>query len=617
MKIRNIKIENYRSAKDISIDLLDNLNVLIGINGSGKTTILEALSISLSWLVNRIQRQNSSGSLIADSDIRYDSKYSAIKITCEEQNRNFSWKLVKGAKGKIVDVKSELTEVSELALHFQKKLEKEEQLPVIAYYPVTRVVNKTMPEIKAKDNLFILDVYDNALGGQQNFQSFFEWFRLQDDILNEQAVSRTKWTQQNRSLIKRKINSIIKLIKDSFPKEEEFDKEEFDYLTKRIIKDEFIYDEPRFLFHEISRLIDSTNSKLKNKHERIFHDLEYMFHKMEMYSRDRRDDLIGSEGGRYKDIVNKIIKDFDLLLEETTPEDKTLKIIWEVFIFANILSLWWLGDVGRRELEKTFRESYQNIVDKKQEWEIISERLVDTLNLIIKKETQQKKNAYRSEGKELKIVTKAIEQFIPEYTSLRVKRVPRPHMLINKGKEEFNLNQLSDGEKNMITLVGDIARRLAIANPNSNDPLKGNGIILIDELDLHLHPSWQRRMIPQLTATFPNCQFIVSTHSPQVISHAKPESLFLLKNEKNDLTYSKATESYGKNSDRILEDLLGVDARPSNEKRRIQRVFKLIEDGKIEEAKSEIDALSEIIVGGDPELVKANVLIKRKEIIGK
>lgn len=615
MKIKNITIENFRGAKEVSIDLLDNLNVLVGINGSGKTTIIEALSISLSWLVNRIQRQNSSGNSISDLDVRDDSPYSEIKITCQEQSKTYSWKIIKVSKGKSIDRKSELSEVSDLAIHFQKILAEEEQLPVIAYYPVTRVVNRTSPEIKAKDNLFILDVYDNALGGQQNFQSFFEWFRLQDDIVNEKVVSRTKWTQQNRVLIKRQVNNIIKLIKSTFS-DEKFDTEEFEYLANRINKDELIYEEPRFLFHELSRLIDFTNSKLKYKHERIFHDLEYMFHKMEMYSRDYQDNLIDTEG-RYKDIVNKIIRDFNNLCKVTSPEDNAFKIIWEVFVFANNLSLWWINDAGRRNLDKVFRDSYQNLIDKKQGWELISDQILTSLNQILKKEIEQKKNAYRSEGKELQIVTKAIEQFVPEYTSLRVKRVPRPHMLINKGKEEFNLNQLSDGEKNLITLVGDIARRLAIANPYSKEPLKGIGLILIDEIDLHLHPSWQRRMIPRLLETFPNCQFIVSTHSPLVLSHVKPESLFLLKNERNELNYSMTTESYGKNTDRILEDLFEVDARPTNVKERLKKLFILIEKGEIDKAEHEIDTLSNILVGGDPELVRANVLIKRKKAIGK
>jgi len=190
-------------------------------------------------------------------------------------------------------------------------------------------------------------------------------------------------------------------------------------------------------------------------------------------------------------------------------------------------------------------------------------------------------------------------------------------MLIDKSDIEFNLNQLSDGEKNLITLIGDIARRLAIANPESDNPLEGSGVIMIDEVDLHLHPKWQQLMIPQLQTIFPNCQFIVSTHSPQVLNNVQPQNIILLNNKDNELTYSFAIESYGKNSDRILEDLLGVDARPSNIKNDIEKLYRYIDEEKIDEAKRIYKDLSNKIVGGDPELAKANVLIKRKEITGK
>ena len=101
-----------------------------------------------------------------------------------------------------------------------------------------------------------------------------------------------------------------------------------------------------------------------------------------------------------------------------------------------------------------------------------------------------------------------------------------------------------------------------------------------------------------------------------MISEIEPESLFLLKNDNNELSYSKAFESYGMNTDRILEDLLDVDARPIKEKKRLHKIFQLIQENKMEEAKSEIINLKNLI-GEDPELVKASVLIKRKEIIGK
>jgi predicted ATP-binding protein involved in virulence len=189
-------------------------------------------------------------------------------------------------------------------------------------------------------------------------------------------------------------------------------------------------------------------------------------------------------------------------------------------------------------------------------------------------------------------------------------------MLVDKNGETFNLEQLSDGEKNLIALVGDIARRLSIANPNDEEPLKGDGIILIDEVDLHLHPAWQRLIIPKLTELFPNCQFFVTTHSPQVLSHVKPENIFLLKNKNNELSWTKPEESYGKNTDRILEDILGVDARPKEEKDTLRLIYELIQKNDIENAKSKIKEL-ESLIGKDSELVKARVLIKRKKIIGK
>jgi len=618
MKIKSIKIENYRGIKEISIDLMDKLNVFVGINGSGKTTILDATSASLSWLVNRIQRQNSSGKSILESDIRNETPFSSIEVIVKEKGIEFDWKLIKVAKGTNFSEKSELNGVTELSSFFQESLLKESKLPIIAYYPVNRVVDRTMPEIKAKDNLYILDVYDNALGGRINYQSFFEWFRLQDDILNEEALSRSKWMEQNKSWIKKQVKHLLYLLNEASNNSgNKLDRNEYSYLIKRFEKDEMIYEEPRFLFHELSNLIERVgmSSSSHFKYEKIFHELEYMFHKMERFSHEYSDELI-DDGGRYEEVIDRILRNFRNEFKEKEIDNDIIGFVWEAFILANILSLWWISEKAKLDLETELRKYLPLISQKDIKSHSLTEELITTLRLIIKREISQKKNALRSEGKELKTVIKAIEQFVPEYSSLRVTRIPRPLMLINKNGETFNINQLSDGEKNLITLVGDIARRLSIANPISNVPLEGEGIILIDEIDLHLHPSWQRLIISQLTKVFPNCQFIITTHSPQVISEIEPESLFLLKNDNNELSYSKAFESYGMNTDRILEDLLDVDARPIKEKKRLHKIFQLIQENKMEEAKSEIINLKNLI-GEDPELVKASVLIKRKEIIGK
>ena len=83
-------------------------------------------------------------------------------------------------------------------------------------------------------------------------------------------------------------------------------------------------------------------------------------------------------------------------------------------------------------------------------------------------------------------------------------------------------------KKSLLALVGDIARRLILANPSLENPLYGEGIVLIDEIELHLHPKWQREVINKLREVFPNIQFILTTHSPQVISEISRECLHIL-----------------------------------------------------------------------------------------
>jgi predicted ATP-binding protein involved in virulence len=233
-------------------------------------------------------------------------------------------------------------------------------------------------------------------------------------------------------------------------------------------------------------------------------------------------------------------------------------------------------------------------------------------------------NIQRQDGnnKRYEIIRAAIYQMISDeqntFDNLHInwRENPDGDLCIEKNQVLLNINQLSAGEKTLMALVADLVRRLIIANPKSDKPLQQEGIVLIDEIDLHLHPSWQRQIIPNLQKIFPSCQFIITTHSPQIISHVKPESVFILKPTKNGITYSNPEESYGKNTDRILEDLMDTDARPPKEKQRLHKLFGLIQAKKLAEAKDLIDEL-QTEIGMDPELGKAKVLLKRMEIIGK
>ena len=115
--------------------------------------------------------------------------------------------------------------------------------------------------------------------------------------------------------------------------------------------------------------------------------------------------------------------------------------------------------------------------------------------------------------------------------------------------------QLSDGEKCTLALFGDIARRLAIANPSLDDPLQGDGVVLIDELELHMHTSWQRKVISMLKKTFPNIQFIITTHSPQILGEVDHDfNVYALSRNGSDIQVVQTTGMFGMDSNSILED---------------------------------------------------------------
>lgn len=612
MKIKKIKVENYRSISNVDFEFDPLLNVFVGVNGSGKTTILDALTISLSWLVNRIQRENVSGKHIPENDIRNNTSYSLIETYAIENNKLFDWTLVKTRKGQRIDKKSSLSKVSELADFFRDKLENENSLPVIAYYPVNRVVKDISPEISNRDNFYVLDVYDNALEVKANFQSFFEWFRMQDDILNEKLGSRTKWMISNKNWIRKKVDKIISYIGKTTT-----DFEDFKYLTVRLKQDDIVFEEPRYLFRELIDLLHSVEfkSQKENRIDSTLHDIEYLLHIMGSLSDSRRDNLISTEKFPNQ-LIERIFKQLEPLLNEPKFKDEQkylIQFIWESLQFSLLLGLWWMSDKGKRDIESLFK-GYNPILQKnKREWQNISKLFLSDIEQIVKNDTNRHDIATKNEGREIRIVTNAIENFIDGYSNLRIKRIPRPHMLVDKNGETFNLEQLSDGEKNLIALIGDIARRLSIANPFSKEPLKGDGVILIDEIDLHLHPEWQKLAISKLSSLFPNCQFFITTHSPLVISHVKPNSLFLLKNKDNVMTYEKPEESFGMTVDRVVELIMDQDARPSETKMKLNQLYELIERNKIQEAKNILKGLKTYLKS-DSDILRAEMLIRKKEM---
>jgi len=425
MQISQLTLTHYRGVSSLPLALHQRMNVFVGMNGAGKSSVLDAAAVLLSWMVNRIKHTGASGRPIAEQDIRNGESATNLKITCIYRDGDFTWNLTKTRKGhsnrEFVSTLVALTEVANQLRSDISKANGQINLPLFAYYPVNRAVLDIPLRIRERHSFDLLSAYDESLASGASFRRFFEWFREREDLENE-----------NRKYI---------------------------------------------------------------------------------------DDPLKPEGFKFPD-------------------------------------------------------------------------------------------------PHLEAVRRALSQFMPEFSQLTVRRNPL-RMEVQKSGKRLTVNQLSDGEKCLMAMIGDLARRLAIANPLRENPLEGDGVVLIDEIDLHLHPSWQRMVVPRLMATFPNCQFLISTHSPHVITHAQPENLFLLSVTDVGIIANQPGESYGKTVDRILEDLMGLDTtRPDNVAIELDHIYDELDLGRLDTAKLLITKLKHRI-GEDPALVRASVLIKRKELIRK
>jgi predicted ATP-binding protein involved in virulence len=204
------------------------------------------------------------------------------------------------------------------------------------------------------------------------------------------------------------------------------------------------------------------------------------------------------------------------------------------------------------------------------------------------------------------LLDEAVSSFLPGFSNLRPSEDGPSRLLIDHDGATLDLRQLSDGERSVLVLILDIARRLTLANPNLDDPLReGEAVILIDEIDLHLHPQWQRKIVEDLTRTFPKCQFIATTHSPQVIGEVAHERIRMID---GDEVYTP-DHAFGVDSSRVLEELMDTKPRNADVDAEISRIAALIADGKRDEAQSAIAALAENIGDGDPEITRALALL--------
>lgn len=148
------------------------------------------------------------------------------------------------------------------------------------------------------------------------------------------------------------------------------------------------------------------------------------------------------------------------------------------------------------------------------------------------------------------------------------------------GSQALELAQLSDGYRNLLALFLDFARRLAQANPTWPKPLEAPGMLLIDEIELHLHPRWQQTVIPSLRAAFPNTQLIIATHSPAVLPTVRREHIRILTADHQLGALSGDVGTCGAENERVLAEVFGTHSRPPGIETttKLNRYLDLVED---------------------------------------
>lgn len=225
---------------------------------------------------------------------------------------------------------------------------------------------------------------------------------------------------------------------------------------------------------------------------------------------------------------------------------------------------------------------------------LLSEMITDLEGKIA--EAQEKIDAIKARpfttAEKLKaLVNETVRILIPNASAISVDRSSgKARVVLDIFGEKHDIQYLSHGQRSVLFMVADLLSRLEILNPHLEDPRHSPGIVIIDEIELHLHPTWQQTIIDSLLKIFPNIQFIITTHSPQVISSVHKDQIRFLKNdfETHEVkVHSPTFQTRGLSSDNILLRILNIAEAPDTpEFQKYQQLEKLIENnlGDSEEA---------------------------------
>lgn len=407
MRIKHLVIENFRAIEHLELHCVDGMNVFIGDNGTGKSTVLEAVAILYSWLSALVKRPRGKGRSIAEQDITRGAHYCYLEIDVEYNGRRVEWSILKGVES--LDRRTRLADLRSFAENL--RFSTDENKPLLTFYGI----NRNITTISVDKNLY--DTKEKKAKTTKNDTATFGW----------------------RSF--------------------------FNWYYER----------------------ENEENRMKARFNPKYHD--------------------------------------------------------------------------------------------------------ETLDAI----------------------RHCMEEVFPGYTNLRVEDRPKTHFVVDKQGMLLDFSMLSDGEKSYITLVLDIARRLAERSDAPMSIFNGEHIVLIDEVDLHLHPSWQLFVISNLRRMFPGCQFFITSHSPLVLSSLEQQGQLVVL--KNGHRFEVSDIPYGDNGDYILKRFFGLtEVRNPKVQREIDAIASELGKQKpdLEQVEQALDKLSQEGVNFD-EAAKMRLVLAQKK----
>jgi predicted ATP-binding protein involved in virulence len=215
-------------------------------------------------------------------------------------------------------------------------------------------------------------------------------------------------------------------------------------------------------------------------------------------------------------------------------------------------------------------------------------------------------------------VRRAILKCVPDSDDVRFD-TDRDEIVLSIGGNAQPFDNLSAGQRMMLALVADLAVKAVTQNsfllpPEEFGPDEAGmprvltetpGVVLIDELDVHLHPKWQRQVAKDLKETFPHIQFVCTSHSPQVLGELSPDEIRIF--DGSNVVVPR--RSFGIDSSRILEEVMGSETRNSEVRNLITQLFSSIDQNRFEAARGQLSDLEAKLGADDPDVTRARSLM--------